>query len=301
MVAVIGAGAIGGYLAAMLADAGHDVTLCVRTPFHTLTIEDDGETRQVRARIVSDPQDVGPQDWVFLATKAQDTASAGPWLERLVRPGTRVVVAQNGIEHEERVRPLAAEAEIVPSVVYIAAERKGAGHILHHSSSRLIVPEGEAGHALTQMFEGSALDVSTESDFLTVAWKKLLANIVANPLTALTMRRMEVFGDPRMAELGLALVKEAIATGRAAGAALSEEDVRTTLAVYDRVKPDSGSSMLYDRLSGRSLENDHLTGALVRAADRHGVPAPLNRAIHALVAALDEGLQRGGRGSSGRG
>ena len=59
---------------------------------------------------------------------------------------------------------------------------------------------------------------------------------------------------------------------------------------YDTLSPASGSSMLYDRLAGRPLEYDALTGAVVRMAGRHGIPVPLNCAMLALLEALDEGL-----------
>ena len=83
------------------------------------------------------------------------------------------------------------------------------------------------------------------------------------------------------------LLREGVAVGRAEGAALSDEDVARTLAFYDALPPETGSSMLFDRLAGRPLEHQGLTGAVVRAAERHGLDVPLNRAILALLEGLD--------------
>jgi len=289
--AVIGAGAIGGYFAAMLAEAAHESVLCVRTPFDQLTLEDDGKREIVATTIVSRPEaiaeDFVPADLVVLATKAQDSESAESWLRRLVGPETLVLVAQNGVDHVERVGKMCGEGRIVSSIVYVAAERVAPGRIVHHSNSRLVVPDDEDGRRIAEIFSGTKLKVETEPDFLTAAWRKLLSNVVANPITALTLRRMDVFKDPDVADLTRALMKEAVAVAAAQGARLDDGDVERVLSSYDRINPESGSSMLYDRLAGRSLEHEHLTGAVVRAGERHGVATPLNRAILTLLSAVD--------------
>lgn len=285
--AVVGAGAIGGYLAAMLRDAGHAVTACVRTPFGSLRLETGGRTVRVDLDITDDPSRAQPVEWIVLATKVQDTGSASPWLDRLATAGSRILVAQNGIEQVEQVAPFANGAEVVPSVLYVAAERTRPGHVVHHGASRMIVPDGEHGDAVRRLFEGSALEVIPRRDFRTAAWKKLLANSAANPLTALTMRRMEVFGEPPIAGLARELLDETLKIGQAEGAQLDGTDIDDTLQLYERTRPDGGSSMLYDRLAGHSLEHEHLTGAILRAAGRNGIEAPLNRAMFALLDAID--------------
>jgi 2-dehydropantoate 2-reductase len=80
-----------------------------------------------------------------------------------------------------------------------------------------------------------------------------------------------------------------LAVGLAAGARLNEKDFDAMVERYDTVSPTSGSSMLYDRLAGQPLEYDALTGTVVRMAEQHGIPVPLNRAMLALLEALDKG------------
>src|SRR4051794_24148724 len=75
-VAMVGAGAIGGFFAAKLLEAGHEVTVCVHTPIESLVLEQAGERRAVPVQIVTDPKVQEPVEWVFVATKAQDTAGA---------------------------------------------------------------------------------------------------------------------------------------------------------------------------------------------------------------------------------
>lgn len=295
MVAIVGAGAIGGYLAGALADAGKPVTLCARTPFERLEIEEGGKTRIVPVEIVARPEAAGRADWILLTTKAQDTAGAAPWLERLADSASTIVVVQNGVEHAQRTQPVAGDAKILPAIIYCAVERTAPGHVVHHGSRRIVVPRGEGGAAFAGLMEGSGFEIEQSDDFVTAAWTKLLSNIVGNPITALTMRRSEVLREPLIVDLARGLLREAIAAGRAAGAKLGEADIERVMASMEKLGSESGSSMLYDRLAGRPLEHDHLTGAVVRAAERHGVDVPLNRAILALLQGLNGALVEAAR------
>ncbi|UQA95339.1 2-dehydropantoate 2-reductase [Streptomyces halobius] len=291
-IAVIGAGAIGGYAAALAHWAGLDVTLCVRSPLDGLTIESGDTVRTAAVRVATDPAQVGPVDWVLLTTKAQDTPSAEGWLRRLCGPGTAVAVLQNGVGLEERVAPYAPEGTpILPTIVYISAERLAPGRILHHVASELHVPEGPLADRFAALLAGSELRVRPVADFVTAAWRKLFTNLAANPVTALLQQRIGVFADPEVAGLARDLLHEAAAVARAEGADIGERDVEGTLELYALAPPDGGSSMLYDRLAGRPLEHEYITGAVVRAGERHGIGTPLNRMLLILLRAIDRELR----------
>jgi 2-dehydropantoate 2-reductase len=285
-VAVIGAGAIGSVLAGAACQAGNDVTLCVRTPIPSLAVSADGAERDVPVRITADPRSVTePADWVLLATKAYQTAGAVHWLEKLAGPETVVVVVQNGVDHTERLAPLHPAGTVLPALTYISARRDAPGRVTHVTGSRVIVPDNPAGAGLAELLAQSPVTVELSADFLTAAWRKLLANVAASPVTALTGRRMDVLGSPGILALMRDLLTEAVAAGAASGARLSSDDVTGTLEFYRRLRPDAGTSMLEDKAAGRPTEYEEITGAVVRAADKHGLAAPLNRAVFALLAA----------------
>ncbi|WP_375461137.1 2-dehydropantoate 2-reductase [uncultured Enterovirga sp.] len=285
-VAIIGSGGIGGYLAGELVTAGRDVTLCVRTPFDRLTIESGGTTRDVEVRLATDPGEVRPVRWILLTTKAQDTAGAQPWLEALTGPGTTLVVVQNGVDHVERAGPVAGSARIVPAIIYCSVERDRPGHVVHHGAARMIVPTSEASAGFAQLFAGTAFEIVEEQDFVTAAWRKLCNNLVGNAITALTLRRGIVFQEAAVLDLAREILLEALAVSRAEGARLTRTEIDQSHAGLGRFGPEAGTSMLYDRLAGRPLEHEALTGALVRAADRHGIPVPVNRTLLALLGAV---------------
>src|SRR5689334_16377246 len=105
-IALIGPGAVGGSVAAWLAQRSEvELVLCLRTPFDRLVVETPDGPIEARAGLLTDPRQAETVDWVLIATKAYDAASAGPWLERLVGPKTRAAVLQNGVEHVDRFAP----------------------------------------------------------------------------------------------------------------------------------------------------------------------------------------------------
>ncbi|GIE32757.1 2-dehydropantoate 2-reductase [Actinoplanes italicus] len=311
-VAVIGAGAVGTVVAAAAVDAGHDVVVCARRPLDRLIVERADSVREIDVPVLTDPGEAGEVDWVLLATKAQDAAGAAAWFGPLTGPNTTVVVLQNGVDHAERIGPLVPRGtRVLPALVYVAAESLGSGHVLHRMGARITVPGGpgtaDAGtrsafdepapvavrassratdpaDRFAALLTGSWLHVERVADFPTAAWRKLLTNVGANPVTSLTMKRMSVIQhEPAVRELTRALLDEAIAVGRAAGARLSDADREHTLNIYDGFAEDDGTSMLYDRIAGRATEHELITGAVVRLGEQHGVPVPLNRAILALM------------------
>ena len=201
---------------------------------------------------------------------------------------------QNGIDHVARVAPLANGATVVPVIVYYNGERLAADRVrLRHGADQdFVVADDDAGRAFAQLFDGTPLRVLLSDDFVTLAWRKLLINAVANPITALTLQRQAVLRRPDMQELCLAMLDEAIAVARAEGAQLAADEAARTLATLFTFSGELGTSMYFDRLAGRPLEVEALTGAIVAAGERHGIATPLNRA---LLDAAARDQRRGGK------
>lgn len=283
-IAIIGSGAIGGYLAAQAYQAGHDVTLCVRTPFSQFVyVNQHGEEKELPVKIATSLEQVKSFPWVFVTTKIQDTASTAPWLKRLTDADSTVVVVQNGLEHVERVSPLAPQATVLPAIINCAVERIRPGYVKHYDSNLLLVPQGERGQALCSLLRGSEVDCRLTDDFAKVAWRKLFSNIVANPITAITKQRIEVLKHPGIRRLGRGLLQEALSVARAEGVDLPDQVVEATLQAYEAYDPRQGSSMMYDRLAGKPTEHRHLNGIIVRKGQEHGIATPLNEKIVQLL------------------
>ncbi len=291
-VAIVGLGSIGGVAAGCLAVATrYHVIACTRRPVERLTLEQPDGTVALPLRAVTDPAQLEePADWVLLCTKTYQTDSAAPWLARLCAPSTRIAVLQNGIGHVERIAPFAGGATVLPAIVYYNGERLAPDRVrLRQGSDRdIAVPDDDCGRAFAELFAGTPLRVALSDDFAALAWRKLLINAVANPITALTLQRQAVLRRPDVRELCLKILDEAVAVARAEGVRLTDDEPARALATLFTFSGELGTSMYFDRLAGRRLEVEALTGAIVAAGERHGIATPLNRALLTLLRVIND-------------
>jgi 2-dehydropantoate 2-reductase len=290
-VAVVGLGSIGGIVVGCLRDADrHDVIVCTRKPIERLVLERPEGVVDVSLHALHDPARAQRVDWVLLCTKGHQTPSATPWLRRLCDSATRVAVLQNGIGHIARISPLVGGAAVIPAIVYFNGERLGPDRVrLRHAGQHdLAVADDGDGEAFAQLFHGTPLRVLLSSDFATLAWRKLLINAVANPITALTLQRQAVFRRADVHALCIAILDEAVAVARADGARLADDESERTMATLLTYPPEAGTSMYFDRLAGRALEVEALTGAIVAAGERLGLATPLNRTLLTLLRAVSD-------------
>lgn len=291
-VAVIGAGAVGGVLARSLYKANHDVSLCVRAPVPGLQITTPARVENVPVRVATDPREVGPAAWVFLTVKSYDTQGSRRWLSALCDENTTVVVVQNGLDRAQEAQMLAPQASFLQALAYIHAEREGPGRIRLGYGNRLDIPDTAASPDLRELFRGSGVTVRVQPDFITASWRKLLLNVAVNPITAITLRRGEVFTEPTVRDLARAIMRETMEVGKSVGARLTEADVQGALEFTTAMGKENGTSMLYDRMACRPLEYEVLNGAVVKYAEKAGIEVPVNRAVLTFLHALEPGFLR---------
>jgi 2-dehydropantoate 2-reductase len=285
-IAVIGPGAIGGTLAAWLAELpGNDVSLCVRTPFERLVVEVPGGRSlepDLGRRLATD--DARPVDWVIAATKAYDTAGAREWVARLLGPETCLAVVQNGVEHAERFADVVPPKRTLPVMVDLSAERSAPGRIRQRHVGRIVVPDGELGLRFASLLAASPMEIVRTSDFTTEAWSKLALNS-AGVVQALTGKPAGIVRNARAAALMHGIALETIRVGRAVGARLDDALADRILERFRAAKPDAGNSLLADRLAGQPLEIDARNGVVVRLGKAHGIATPLNEMAVAILEA----------------
>jgi 2-dehydropantoate 2-reductase len=202
---------------------------------------------------------------------------------------------QNGIDHAGRLASFVGDATVVPTIVYYNGERLAADRVRFRLAGEhdLAVRDDADGRAFVELLAGTPLRVHLSDDFATLAWRKLLINAVANPITALTLQRQAVFRRDDVYALCLAVLEEAAAVGRADGARLDPDEPARTMRTMMTYPAEAGTSMYFDRLAGRPFEVDALTGAIVAAGERYGVPTPLNGMLLTLLRAVSEASERG--------
>ena len=285
-IAIVGVGAIGGVMAALLETTGlHEITLCTRRSLDRLTVETPEGTISVKTHNVIDPRAADRVDWVLVATKTYDVESASVWLGGLRRKDTPVAVLQNGVEHREKFEPYVDAKQIVPVIINCPAERLENGVVRQRGGSSMQVEEGPLGSAFASLFQGSKASVELTDDFLTAAWKKLCVNS-ACAISALLMKPMRVLQDKALEKIALDIVSECAAVGRAEGARLADDIGMQIVEGYRAQPPDSINSMLADRIAGRKMEIESRNGVIVRKGEQRGIDTPMNRTIVALLNAI---------------
>jgi 2-dehydropantoate 2-reductase len=312
----VGAGAIGAYVGAALHRGGADVHLLARGE-HLAAMRRDGVTvRSPRGDFrasppaTDDPAEIGPVDIVFLGLKAYSYASAGPLLAPLLRPGTGVVAAQNGIPWwyfhglagpwaERRVEaadPGGAVSAVIPPesaigcVVYCSAEIEAPGVIRHVEGTRFSIgePDGSVSARCTAFSEAmtaGGLKCPVVKDLRADIWLKLLGNVAFNPVSVLTGATMgEIAAHPGTRQLVLAMMHEAAEIAARLGSPPKVSVERRFEGAAN--VGDHKTSMLMDFEAGKPLETDVLLGAPVELARLAGVPAPSLELVHALIGLL---------------
>lgn len=289
-IAVVGPGAVGTFFAAQLTAAGRRVVACARRPFDRYVVDSDRLPVDVRAVCVTDPAQLAGQGFdgrvelVIVSVKGFQTRGAAGWLEALCGPDTIVAGAQNGIEEVERLAPFVNGATVIPTVVYCGSELLAPGHIRHDQHGVMIVPDDATSVRVLPIFEGTGARWELTTDFTTESWRKLGVNVMANGVTALARRHMNVLATEPVDAVVRDLLRECLTVGRADGAAVDPAEADTfDLSVF----PPYGTSMYYDAMADRPTEYDELYGAVLRAGARLGIETPVTRIVHALLAARE--------------
>ena len=301
-IAVLGAGAIGGWLGARLAQAGHPVmALASAGVIETLAIGEGGRSEDVRF----EPFD-GSADLLIVAVKATALEQAAARAESLTGPGTLIVPMLNGVPWwftGNRLAPVDPDgaidaalpaAQVVGAVVHASVSRPHPGRILVKHVDRLILGEPRGGRSarverLRGLFESAGIPCEANPDIRRAIWYTLWGNATINPLSALTRATCDkILADPECRAWMLAGMAELAAVGAAIGCPIAESgDDR--MAVTARLGAFK-TSMLQDVEAGRPIELEALLGAPREIARAHGIATPALDRLYHVTKLLAENL-----------
>ncbi|HDU7915454.1 oxidoreductase [Serratia ureilytica] len=288
-IALIGPGAIGTAIAAALHEVGRTPLLCGRTAHPQLILRHDEGEVVVPGPVLSDPRTVAhPYDLVFVAVKTTQVADSAGWLAALCNKNTVVCALQNGVEQQSLLAPYVNGATVLPSVVWFPAQREQDASVRLRATPRLTLPDAPQAQAIADALSGSRCAVELSSDFLSIAWRKLLQNAAAG-LMVLANRRAGMFSRADITQLALAYLRECLAVARAQGAVLHDNVPEAIVDGFQRAPADLGTSILADRQANRPLEWDIRNGVVQRYGRLQGMPTPISDILVPLLAAGSEG------------
>ena len=287
-ITLIGPGAIGATLAAWLCqDPRNTVTVAARTPFDAIELETPYGPLRATPRVITDRAQGAHADWVLAVTKTYDSESATQWFENAVGPATRLAVIQNGVEQVERFANYLDRSRIVPVMIDLPADRLSPGRVKQNGPGKILVPSGRNGSDFVALFEKTRVDAQVTGDFKTAVWKKLCLNS-AGAVCAVLKEPSRVAHHDGVADIMRAIVRECVAVGRAEGAAIEDSMPDDIVARTRKAPRDSTNSMLVDRLNARKMEIDARNGVIVRLGRKHGIDAPMNALMVAMLEAAQD-------------
>lgn len=287
--ALIGPGAIGTTIAALLHEVDRTPVLCGRTAYPQLLLRDDTGEIAVPGPVLTAPQAVSqPFSLVFVAVKTTQVADCASWLAALCDENSVVCALQNGIEQETQLQPYVNGATVLPSVVWFPAQREPDASVWLRAKPRLTLPDVAQAKRVVEALRGTRCAVELSDDFTSVAWLKLLQNAVAG-LMVLANRRAGMFSRGDITELALAYLRECLAVARASGASLDDNVPQEIVDVFRGAPADLGTSILADRQANRPLEWDIRNGVIQRYGRDYGIPTPISDVLVPLLAAGSEG------------
>ena len=309
-ITIIGAGAIGGWVAGRLALGGHDVSVLARGTTATaladgITIVERGAEAVAHPTVATDGVAIGVQDILIIAVKAPALVEAAQAARPLIGADTLIVPMMNGVPWwfvngaplaSVDPRGVIAAAllidQVLGCVVHAACRRQSPARIEVAMLDSVLVGEptgglSERATAVGDLLRDAGLAGEAVPDIRRAIWYKLWGNMTANPISALTLATADrIIANADVRDFMLRCMAEAAAIGAAIGCPISEsgEDRLKVTATLGAFK----TSMLQDVELGRPIEVDALLAAPLEIAARVGVPAPNLAALHGLVRVMGE-------------
>ena len=296
--AIVGAGALGCYFAALMTKAGHHVALIARGRHleaiqrEGIHLEDLGESYRLSpARVTDRPADVGPVDAVVLAVKAWQVPEAADQLRPLVTSGTRVLPLQNGIETWDELAKVLGDEPPLMGLCRVVCALTSPGHVRHVAAEPTIAMgerngAGLSGNAaaLAAALKASGVRVDNPESMRAALWEKLA--FIAGVSGAGAVARANV-GEmrtcPPTRDLLLRILEEVAGVARASGVPLAGDSVGRAMAFVDSMAPASTASMQRDISEGRPSELEAIIGIVVRLGRESGFATPATSFVYASL------------------
>jgi 2-dehydropantoate 2-reductase len=297
-IGVMAAGAVGGYLGARFAQAGHDVIFFARGAAldairrNGFRLESPlGDAHIKPAQATDDPASIAPVDIVIFAVKLWDTETAGAQIKPIVGPDTRVITFQNGVDSVERLAPILGADKVVGGTAFVATTitQPGVitqtGKIAQFRCGRLDgKPDAHLDAFVAAAQAASGIEMILSSDIQRDRWEKFVFLVGNSSATAVTRMPIgAVLGDPDTKAMLRAIMDEVVEVARESGVMLPPHFARGRIEFAETLPYNLKASMAHDIDRGNRLELDWLAGHVAKLGRALNVPTPMCTAIYAAL------------------
>ena len=296
-IAVMAAGAVGGYFGARMAAAGHEVHFIARGAHldairkNGLKIESAlGNLHLKDAHVTDNPADVGPVDIVLFAVKLWDTEKAAEQAKPLIGPDTRLITLQNGVDSVERIAPILGPDHVVGGIAFIPTVISAPGVITHSGQFAAMhfgridgKPDAKLS-AFADAAKAASVEIKISDSINRDRWQKFVFLVALSGITSAARSTIgPIVADPDTRAFFRQLMTETMAVGRAQGVPLTDDFIEERMKFADAAPKGMKASMYHDLERGNRLELDWLAGTVVELAKKANVPVPANEAVYTLL------------------
>ncbi|SRR6266542_1013322 len=292
---IVGTGALGGLFAARLAQAGYDVTVLGtwKEGLNAIRengvrfVDSDGRKYQYDVHATDNPRECVETKHALVLVKAWQTERAAGQLKDCLAVDGLAVTLQNGLGNRETLIQSLGVGRVALGVTTTGATLLGAGVVKAGGEGAISIEQNQALGPLEAALRSANFNVQIVDDALSLIWGKLVINSAINPLTALLrLKNGELLERPSAREMMGSLAGETAQVAFAENIKLPFDDPVAAAEEVARKTAANQSSMLQDVLRGAPTEIEAICGAVVKTAQRHGIPTPANWACWQLVKAL---------------
>lgn len=293
---IVGAGGVGAYFGGRLAQAGAKVSVVCRSDYQAVK-KNGFSITSIHGNFNFFPKNVfhrvdeyqGIADYIIVAVKALPDVNLVELIAPVVKPGTVIVLLQNGINMELPLHRAYPDHELLSGIAYIGVFRQGQGKICHQGSGKIklgVFPRGisESLKTLGLLFEQTGIECEITDDIVRKRWEKLLWNVPFNAISVLAgkLNTSQIMSDQYLVNLAEKLMRDVVKTAAACGIVLDDKLIQWNLD-YTKNFPPYKTSMLLDYEHQRRMEVEAIIGNVINLAKQHNITVPYIETMFALL------------------
>ncbi len=299
-VGILGAGAIGAYFASRFYETEGFTTALVARGNHYEKLSRNGLTvngKHYQIPVVNPEAAAEPLDLLIVALKHQHMEAAIPGLDRLIGTETTILSMMNGIQSEAYIGGLYGMDKVLYALsLGIDALRVGneinytvpGTHYFGEAENKVISPRVRR---VQEAFDKAGIAFKTPEDMLWWLWWKLMVNVGANQVSAVTGSPYQVLQTSQNAQaLMEALMREVVTVAQAEKIKLTEKDITAWYPVLNRLSPRGKTSMLQDIEARQKTEVELFAGEIMALGKKHNIPTPVNQTVFQIIRVLEQGF-----------
>jgi 2-dehydropantoate 2-reductase len=301
-IAVMGAGAVGGYFGGVLANQGEDVTLIARGAHgeaitkNGLKVDSHWGNFTVNVPVTDDPSTVGEVDLVLHCIKLYSNAEAFPTMQPMIGEKTTILTIQNGATSGSIIGKAFGTNHVLQGATYIETGITGPGHI-HQSGSTALIEFGEEDGSTTprivaiqNLLSREEIQIKTSGNIVDTLWNKMVSvGAIGSVMAASRASFPEILASPHGEHSVRTTMEEIVAVGQSQGVTFPPRCVESKMEDAIAEAEATQASLQYDLDNGRPLELDDILGSVVRIGREAGIPVPSSVALVTVLDKFKEG------------